>query len=338
ALAYRDSPDAELYAVCDADADLAARRAREWGARISLTDYRELLADPDLDAVEVLTPHHLHAEMAVAALAAGKHVSLQKPMALSVAEATQMVDAARRSGKIFRVLENFHFYEPHLRAKAIIESDEIGDPESIRIKVVGGTPIGGWEISEETKAWRADPARGGPPGQLFDAGHHQAALAYFFFGEFDAVHAFAAISDAQGKYLGGSPAMISWKHRGGNRYGSWQVTSSPEMQIRTKYYAGDDLLEITGTKGIVWVNRCTADLLGAPPVTVYRDGRLCNHNDVETDWGDSFRRGGLAFTDAIANGTPPGLSGSEGRHILATLFAVIASATDRRQVSVSELE
>src|SRR3990172_951632 len=91
ALAYRDNPDAGLHAVCDADAAWAARRAQEWGATRSLTDYRELLADPQVDAVEVLTPHHLHAEMAVAALEAGKHVSLQKPMARTLAEADEIV-------------------------------------------------------------------------------------------------------------------------------------------------------------------------------------------------------------------------------------------------------
>ncbi|MBI4218536.1 MAG: Gfo/Idh/MocA family oxidoreductase [Chloroflexi bacterium] len=338
ARAYVDNPNGELYAVADSAPGRAKERMVQWGAKKAYADYRDLLADPEIDAVEVILPHHLHLPATLDALKAGKHVSLQKPMALSVAEATRMVDAAKRAGKIFRVLENFHFYEPHTRAKEIIDNGEIGDPVSIRIKVVGGTPVGGWEIPDESKVWRADPAKGGPPGQLFDAGHHQAALAYYFLGEFEAVHAFAAISGAAGKYLGGSPAMISWKHRGGDRYGSWQVTSSPEMQVRTKYYAGDDLLEITGTRGIVWVNRCTADLLGAPPVSVYRDGRICHHNDVETDWGDSFRRGGQAFTDAIANGTPPGLSGSEGRHILATLFAVIASATEKRQVTVAELE
>src|SRR3989304_2984006 len=71
------------------------------------TDYRQLLSDPKLDAVEVLTPHRFHAEMSVAALAAGKHVSLQKPMAVSLAEADAIVAAAARPAKGVRVVENF---------------------------------------------------------------------------------------------------------------------------------------------------------------------------------------------------------------------------------------
>jgi predicted dehydrogenase len=344
ALAYRDSPSGELYAVADASPGRAEERVRQWGAKQAYESYEDLLADPKVDAVEVLLPHHLHLPATVAALRAGKHVSLQKPMALSVGEADQMVAAAKKARRIFRVLENFHHYEPHMRAKSIIDSGEIGDPVSIRIKVVGGTPVGGWTVWKESQTWRADPAKGGPPGQLFDAGHHHAAMGYYFFGEFDRVHAFADLRKASGRYLGGSPAMITWQHRpvassSVPRYGCWQVTSSPDMQVRTRYYSGEDLLEITGTKGIVWVNRCTADLLGAPPVTVYRDGRVTHHSDVETDWGDSFRGGGQAFTSAIAEGkSSASLTGAEGRHILATLFAVIQSATERREVSVAEVE
>lgn len=339
ALAYSDNPTGELYAVADSTPGRAESRARQWGAKRAYVNYQDMLADKNVDAVEVLLPHYLHLPATVAALESGKHVSLQKPMALSIAEANQMIAAAKKANRIFRVLENFHHYEPHLRAKAIIESGEIGDPVGVRIKVVGGKAVGGWPIPQESMSWRSEPEKGGPPGQLFDAGHHHAAMGYFIFGQFERVHAFADLKQAGGRYLGGAPAMVSWQHRGGSRYGSWQVTASPDMHVRTRYYSGEDLLEVTGTSGIVWVNRCTADLLGAPPVTVYRDGRVCHHSDLETDWGDSFRRGGQAFTEAISTGkSSASLSGTEGRHILATLFAVIRSATEHREIAVDEIE
>ena len=69
ALGYDGNADASLYAVCDADADWAARRAQEWGAERSFTDYRELLSDPKLDAVEVLTAHRAAREGRPVALA-----------------------------------------------------------------------------------------------------------------------------------------------------------------------------------------------------------------------------------------------------------------------------
>ncbi|NQT04612.1 MAG: Gfo/Idh/MocA family oxidoreductase [Dehalococcoidia bacterium] len=63
-LGYKDNPRVKLHAVCDVDEALLQRRAREWGVEKVYTDYHKLLADPNVDAVEVLTRHHLHAEMA----------------------------------------------------------------------------------------------------------------------------------------------------------------------------------------------------------------------------------------------------------------------------------
>jgi predicted dehydrogenase len=138
ALAYAGNPEARIYGVCDTDAEWASRRAEEWGAERTFSDYRDVLADPDVDGVEILTPHHLHEEMAVAALGAGKHVSLQKPMARTLAEADAITRAARASDHVFRVLENYRYYPPYVRAKEMLDSGEIGEPVTLRMKVIGG--------------------------------------------------------------------------------------------------------------------------------------------------------------------------------------------------------
>ena len=96
-LGYRDNPQAGVYSVCDAQPEMAERRAQEWETERWCTDYQEMLADPALDALEILTPHHLHAGMTVAALEAGKHVSVQKPMAMNLAEA---IELARVLGRL----------------------------------------------------------------------------------------------------------------------------------------------------------------------------------------------------------------------------------------------
>ena len=71
ALVYRDNPEAEIYAVCDSQEEVARQRVQEWRAKMWFNDYHELLRDEAVDAVEILTPHHLHAEMTIAALEAG---------------------------------------------------------------------------------------------------------------------------------------------------------------------------------------------------------------------------------------------------------------------------
>lgn len=104
-LGYRGQDDACIVAVCDTKRARAREKAKAWGVEQVYTDYRELLANPDIDLVELLVPHHLHAEMAVTACRAGKHVSVQKPMALNLAEVDRMFEAAVQAGVILRVVE-----------------------------------------------------------------------------------------------------------------------------------------------------------------------------------------------------------------------------------------
>ncbi|MBU3916459.1 Gfo/Idh/MocA family oxidoreductase, partial [bacterium] len=73
-LGYQDHPDARLYALCDTNPEFLRQKKREWNAKKTFTDYKEMLRDPDLDAVEILSPAPFHEEMVVAAAEAGKHI------------------------------------------------------------------------------------------------------------------------------------------------------------------------------------------------------------------------------------------------------------------------
>src|SRR6476660_9858298 len=88
---YLRHEQCDVVALCDPRPDVLERRAREWGIERRYETVDALLADPDVDAVEVLSPTPLHAEHAIAAARAGKHVSVQKPIANSVAEGRRMV-------------------------------------------------------------------------------------------------------------------------------------------------------------------------------------------------------------------------------------------------------
>ena len=101
-------------------------------------DYHELLALDRVDLVEILLPHHLHVEAALAAFAAGKAVSLQKPMATTLAGADRLIAGAAQAGVPFRVFENFIFYPPVAKAKELVDAGAIGTPLTIRIKSNAG--------------------------------------------------------------------------------------------------------------------------------------------------------------------------------------------------------
>src|SRR4030095_8537836 len=95
---YLQHPRCDVVALCDADPERAKRRAREWGITPRIySDLAQVLDDRAVDAVELLTPTWMHADQIVAALAAGKHVSAQKPLAISVAEADRIAVAVGRA-------------------------------------------------------------------------------------------------------------------------------------------------------------------------------------------------------------------------------------------------
>ena len=106
--------------MCDPKEGRAAEAGRAWGADRSYTDLDDMLADPEIDAVEILTPTFLHHDHVLAAIAAGKHVSCQKPLANTVAEARAMAAAADEAGVILRVSECFRHYPPLELAKKLV--------------------------------------------------------------------------------------------------------------------------------------------------------------------------------------------------------------------------
>ena len=98
---------------------------------IQVTDYREILVNPDVDAVLVCTPDNLHAEHAVAALEAGKHVFLEKPMAISIEECDAIIAAAERSGSKLYVGHNMRFFPVMQKMRELIDAGRIGRVEAI---------------------------------------------------------------------------------------------------------------------------------------------------------------------------------------------------------------
>lgn len=325
ARAYQSHPDAVITAIADPEPGNRERRGEAWDVHESArhADYRDLLARDDVDVAEILVPHHLHAAIALEAMDAGKHVSLQKPMAVSLADADAMIARAGERGVVFKVFENFVFYPPVRRAKEIIESGEIGDIVSIRVKSnVGWSPTE-WEVPAAAFDWRRDRARCGGGPLLFDDGHHKFAIVWYLLGLASQVHAFAGVS-ADG--LWDAPSLASWVHDGG-QVGSLEIARSPELRLDTAQYAQDDRIEVTGTRGVHWVTRGHGRLLDVPPVVVCRDGRTTGYSDMETAWEESFTASGRHFIDALLSGSGPMLTGPQGREILAFALAAQESAS-----------
>ena len=331
-------PAGEIVAVCDTDAATRERRAAQWSA----TPYEhldDLLADRSVDAVEILTPHHLHAEHAIAALEAGKHVSLQKPPTLTLAEFDRVAEAAQRSECVFRVFENFMWYPPHRLARSLVDSGEIGDVCSVRIITAGGRMESGqgWVVPDAAHAWRLDRGRSGGL-MTFDHGFHCFQMGRFFVDDpVEVVHAFINDIDLGDGRIIDAPSLITWRYAGRPRFGSWEVIASLDLDVLSDYYVSDDRMEIRGDSGVIWVNRCTGKLLDEAPVVHYRDGVVKAFHRVEAGWDASFRDATFDFIDALIEGRAPQLTAAEARSTLAFALAAQVSAAEHREVSVADL-
>lgn len=344
ALGYQGRDDAHIRAVCDVRKGRARDKAREWGvdaARV-YTDYDRLLADPEIDLVELLVPHHLHAEMTVAACRHGKHVSVQKPMAPTAAEAESMVQAAERAGVTLRVFENFVFYEPHVRAKAMIDAGEIGEPQMTRLHVGTGQSATGWKVPLGAWLWRFDEKKCGGGPLAFDHGYHLFSLARYLMGPVERVVAWLDSSPVGGGVPRqvaeiDAPATIMFQFKAPRRYGVLDFTHTPQMAMDSIYYADDDRVEVIGERGILFVNRCTARTVDLPELMLFRDGKTTAIPVEKVEWHDSFVACTRHLIDALHSGAPPVLDGPTGKAVLQFTLAAQISAREGREVRPDEV-
>jgi predicted dehydrogenase len=340
---YLQNPNAEIAAVCDADSERANRKGNEWGLseEMIFTDYNEVLKIDSIDAVEILVPHHLHADMVIMAAEAGKHISVQKPMANTLEECRQMIDAAKKNGVKLRVFENFRFYPPYLKAKELIENGAIGRPSSIHIKL-GVSHMGGWDVPLDAWMWRVSREKCGGGPICWDDGYHKFSIAEFFLGDVEKVKAWIDTTgmfedEDEAPMVVDAPAVVMWKYRRPRTYGSMEVTWSRDGNFPSKYYSADERVEITGDKGYIWINQCTANTLrNEAPLITFIEGELSEYRDIETDWLSSFVGSVNHFVEAISEDTEPVLTGMQGLKVQKFAAAAHHSADIGKEILLDE--
>ncbi len=172
--------DVVLHAVADRTGQLAADAARTLGFVHSSEDWRRLVGDPDIDLIDITAPNALHKEIALAALAAGKHVYCEKPLAPLASDAMEMVEAAEAAGVKTQVGFNYLCNPMLAVAQDMIRSGELGEVRSYR-----GVHAEDYMADAEAPfGFRNDPAGG---GALADIGSHALATAEYLLGPIDAV-------------------------------------------------------------------------------------------------------------------------------------------------------
>jgi predicted dehydrogenase len=354
---FKSHPNAEIVAVCDNRLRKAEKRAAQWGVEKVFKKYEELLKQSDIDAVAILTPHYLHAPMVIAAAEAGKHVLVEKPMAVSLGEADAMISAARKAGVFLMVAENQVFHPPHVEVKRMIEAGEIGEPVMIRLSLGWGTgrlsdnPADfakglaaydercmqvnpDWEAGD---MWRLDPKKRGG-GSLIDEGHHRFSVADYLLGPLENVFAYLdEVKDEKIAFSWEYAGIVGWKHRGKRCYGVLCThLGGPEFIQSEGGSIFDDRIELVGSDGYIWIRGCEGKTMDSSPLQLLTKLGLKSFSNIQAGYAAGFKDMTHHFVDSILNSTPPRFSGEDGKRILRTILAAYESAREKKLVTIVE--
>lgn len=317
---------AEVVGVTDLNGDVSRARAAELGCD-SYPDLKALLGGARPEVVAVLTPHPLHAAMAVQCLQAGCHVLVEKPMAVTVAEADAMVAAAEAAGRILAVNFQQRLRPEIVRAAELVRSGALGQPQHLDLAVVWPRTAAYYRLG----AWRATWAGEGG-GVLMNQAPHDLDLIGHLLGSPERVVAWTRTAFHQIETEDTVQAMLAWPD---GALGS--------VHISTAEGGRPARLELLGTRGYLRVGAGTltferagediTDFLTANPepfaAPVLEDVPLAlppGAGDHEAVYRDLYR--------AITEGTPVSADGNDGRMSLELANAMILSSHLRREVTL----
>ncbi|MGQ9585804.1 MAG: Gfo/Idh/MocA family protein [Anaerolineae bacterium] len=345
--------------LCGVGEDLP-QIAQQWGWEEWTQDWREVVARPDIDVVDICAPSRLHKEIAVAAARAGKHVFCEKPLAMSLADAQAMVEAVEEAGVVHTIGFNYRKVPAMVLAKQLIREGAIG-----RIFHFRGIYSQDWLVDPTFPlAWRLRKKDAGA-GSSWDLGAHVVDLARYLVGEIDEVVASQTTFVTQrpvAKIEDGLTAIA------GEEMGEVDVDDATSFLARfengamglfevTRYGTGhrnQNRIEIYGSEGgLIWEGfpkmndllfysrKDPAHAQGFRTIQVgeavhpyvgayYPAGHIIG-------FGETFTHEMLDFLNAIAEGRPASPNFHDGLQCQEILVAVDRSVQERRWVKVSEV-
>jgi xylose dehydrogenase (NAD/NADP) len=299
-----------LLAIASRERVRAEAAAREWSIPRAYGSYRELLADPEIDAVYIPLPNALHEEWTIEAVRAGKHVLCEKPLALEPAAIDRIGDAAAAAGRIVTEAFMYRHHAQTLKVKALVDSGKIG-----RVRLVRGAFT--FSLTREDDV-RLDPALGG--GSLWDVGCYPVSYARVVLGE-EPVEAFGW------QVLGATGVDETFAGQLHFPSGACaQFDCGFKAPFRTE-------IEIVGSDGTLRVGRPFKP--GTREELILRRGDQSETIEVE---GEPLYAGEIEdLADAVLLGKPPRISLADSRANCASLVALLQSAREGRSVSVPEV-
>ena len=232
---FYKATNSALVAVTSADQAMTTSFAQRHNVAKAYDTSEQLVADADVDAVYVATPPSSHKPLSLLVAKAGKHVYVEKPMAMRFEECREIVDVCEQQGVRLFVAFYRRAMPRFLKIKDWIDSGAIGDV--LNVRAVQHQPPAPEDLSRDTLPWRLKPEVSGG-GKFLDMGIHELDLFDFLFGAIEQVHGIA--SNQAGLYDVEDTVTATWRHASGVQgYGSWCYVCGH----------GEDFVEIVGSKG-----------------------------------------------------------------------------------------
>lgn len=308
--AIADDPQSELIAACRRDQPALDEFCRQHSVGRSFTRDADLIADREIDAVYIATPVHCHLPQTVAAANAGKHVLVEKPMALSVAECDQMIDVCRERGIRLGVAYYRRFYPIVERMAELIAAGTIGTPLSVSAVTATAVPI----HPGDEGSWRVRLAEGGG-GALMDIGSHRINLFVDLFGKAIDVKAFCETLAAD--YKADDCATLIMR-----------MASGVHGSLRCYFGAGydPDEFSIMGTEGRLF----SAPLNRGRLIVETRGNRRIEEHPPAANFSTPLI---ADFVTAIKDNREPRVTGDEGR---LTNLVMERAYADSREILTAE--
>ncbi len=175
--ALRRLGNVEVAALAECSPELAESKARLLGIEEYYGDYKKLLKNKDIQSVHICSPNYLHFQMAKEALEAGKHTICEKPLAINVAEAQELVDLADKKGLVNAVNFNIRYYPLSRQMRTMVEKGDVGD-----ILAVQGSYLQDWLFYQTDYNWRLEPEQSGKSRAIADIGSHWMDLIEYITG------------------------------------------------------------------------------------------------------------------------------------------------------------
>ena len=324
---YADNPDVRIAGLYDLNAARAQALAEKYGAK-AFESAEALYADPTIDAVSICSSNDTHAALAMAALHAGKHVLLEKPMAMNVADCEELVATAKACGRLLMIDQNQRLAAAHVKARAMISKGMIGKPITFTTSFRHGGPET-WSVDPGVGTWFFDKKKA-VMGAMADLGIHKTDLIQYLLDQ-TIVEVTAKLATLDKRYADGT--LIGVDDNAVCIYTMDGGTVGTMTASWTDYGPEDNSTVIFGTEGVL---RIYCD----PEHTLILEKKDGTKEFVEADQiqtNDAQTKSGIIdlFIDCLKDPTHEGIPASSVLTAMRAVFAAVESSETGHAVTVN---